>query len=89
MADYESTHSGLEIDNGIDNSATHIASTANPHSVTKEQVGLGNCDNTSDADKPISTAVQTALNGKQNTITVSASAPSGGSDGDIWLQVGE
>lgn len=32
---------------------------------TKSDIGLGNVDNTSDADKPISTATQTALNGKQ------------------------
>lgn len=31
---------------------------------TKGQVGLGNVDNTADADKPVSTATQTALNGK-------------------------
>ena len=35
--------------------------------VTKTHVGLGNVDNTSDADKPVSTAQQTALNGKANT----------------------
>ena len=35
--------------------------------VTKAHVGLGNVDNTSDADKPVSTAQQTALNGKANT----------------------
>jgi hypothetical protein len=46
---------------------THIASTSNPHSVTKTQVGLGNVDNTSDANKPISTATQAALDGKANT----------------------
>ena len=46
---------------------THIASTSNPHSVTAAQVGLGNVDNTSDLDKPISTATQTALNGKANS----------------------
>jgi hypothetical protein len=40
---------------------THTSDTANPHSVTKDQVGLGNVDNTSDIDKPISTATQTAL----------------------------
>jgi hypothetical protein len=40
---------------------THIADTSNPHSVTKAQVGLGNVDNTSDLNKPISTATQTAL----------------------------
>ena len=38
------------------------------HTHTKSQVGLGNVDNTSDADKPISTATQTALNGKQPTL---------------------
>lgn len=42
----------------------HESNTSNPHSVTKAQVGLGNVDNTSDADKPISTATQTALNDK-------------------------
>ena len=34
----------------------------------KSDVGLGNVDNTSDADKPISTATQTALNAKQATL---------------------
>ena len=34
--------------------------------VTKEDVGLTNVDNTSDANKPISTATQTALNGKSS-----------------------
>lgn len=41
--------------------ADHVADTNNPHQVTKEQVGLWNVDNTSDADKPISTATQSAL----------------------------
>ena len=53
----------------VGNYDTHISSTSNPHGVTKTQVGLGNCDNTSDLNKPISTATQTALNGKQNTLT--------------------
>lgn len=43
---------------------THIYDYNNPHKVTKEQLGLGNVDNTSDLDKPISTATQTALNEK-------------------------
>lgn len=43
---------------------THISNKSNPHSVTKVQVGLGNVDNTSDANKPISNATQTALNDK-------------------------
>lgn len=41
--------------------------------LTKADVGLGNVDNTSDANKPISTATQTALNGKQDAITGGAS----------------
>lgn len=35
-----------------------------PTGITKTHVGLGNVDNTSDANKPISTATQTALDGK-------------------------
>ena len=54
--------------------SSHISNTSNPHSVTKSQVGLGNVDNTSDANKPISTATQTALNGKENTITAGTNA---------------
>lgn len=42
----------------------HIADQNNPHNVTKQQIGLGNVNNTSDMDKPISTAVQEALNNK-------------------------
>jgi hypothetical protein len=38
----------------------------NPHNVTKADLGLENVDNTSDLDKPISTATQTALNLKAN-----------------------
>lgn len=45
---------------------THPTGT-NPHGTTKADVGLGNVDNTSDLNKPISTAVQTALNGKANS----------------------
>ena len=40
---------------------SHIASTANPHGVTKAQVGLSNADNTSDANKPVSTAQGIAI----------------------------
>lgn len=41
--------------------ASHKADAANPHQVTKSQVGLGLADNTSDLDKPISRA-QGAVN---------------------------
>jgi len=40
-------------------------------SLVKGDVGLGNVDNTSDADKPVSTAQQTALNAKQDTLVAS------------------
>jgi hypothetical protein len=42
--------------------------------LNKTAVGLSNVDNTSDANKPVSTATQTALNLKENTITATTSA---------------
>jgi len=42
--------------------------------LNKAAVGLSNVDNTSDVNKPISSATQTALNGKENTITATTSA---------------
>lgn len=58
---------GLISDTGTDLTAletkvnNHIANKSNPHGVTKSQVGLGNASNTSDADKPVSTAQATAI----------------------------
>lgn len=40
---------------------SHIGNKSNPHGVTKAQVGLGNVNNTSDANKPVSTAQATAI----------------------------
>ena len=48
--------------------SSHVTNFSNPHSVTKSQVGLANVDNTSDLNKPISTATQTALNAKQDSL---------------------
>lgn len=48
----------------LDTFETHTGNTSNPHGVTKAQVGLGAVDNTADADKPVSTAQQTALDTK-------------------------
>jgi hypothetical protein len=45
-----------------------------PLTLTKTSVGLGNVDNTSDLNKPVSTATQTALNAKENTITAGTTA---------------
>lgn len=56
------------------NLATHTSNTSNPHSVTKSQVGLGNADNTSDANKPVSTAQQTALNNKATLLNIQQSS---------------
>lgn len=62
------------------NLTTHINNKSNPHGVTKAQVGLGDVDNTSDANKPISTATQNALNEKLDktaVVDVTASATKG------------
>ena len=48
------------------NLVNHITRIDNPHNVTKAQVGLSNVDNTSDINKPISTATQTALDLKED-----------------------
>ena len=45
--------------------------------LTKSDIGLGNVDNTSDTDKPISTAVQNALDGKVNNSQVQTDVPAG------------
>ena len=55
--------------------------------ITNSDVGLGNVDNTSDLNKPISTATQTALNTKQNTITNSDSITEGVTN--LFLTTGE
>lgn len=41
--------------------STHTTNTNNPHNVTKEQVGLGNVDNTADMNKPLSTVQQSSV----------------------------
>lgn len=46
------------LQSGLD---SHTGNKGTPHAVTKAQVGLGQADNTSDADKPISKAAQKAL----------------------------
>lgn len=45
----------------------------NPHNVTKSDVGLGNVDNTSDLNKPISTNTQLFVESKLNDLTVNGS----------------
>ena len=50
-----------QISTNTNDITSHKADVNNPHKVTKDQVGLGNVDNTSDADKPVSTATGTAI----------------------------
>ena len=52
----------------------HKSDTSNPHNVTPAQIGLGNVDNTSDLDKPISTAVQKAIDSKADKTVATTSA---------------
>lgn len=50
--------------------SAHKKDTDNPHNVTKSQVGLGNVDNTSDADKPVSSQQAVAINAVEDQITL-------------------
>ena len=52
----------------IATNTTHRGRTDNPHGVTSTQVGLGNVDNTSDVDKPVSTLAQAALDSKEDVL---------------------
>lgn len=54
----------------------HTGSKSNPHGVTKAQVGLGNVDNTADANKPVSTAQKSYVDNFQPAVTA-LSATSG------------
>lgn len=54
--------------------SAHTSNVANPHSVTKAQVGLGSADNTTDSAKPVSTAQQTALDAKQDASSAATDA---------------
>lgn len=56
---------------------TSVAGKTGAVTLAKGDVGLGNVDNISDADKPISTATQTALNLKANTADLASVATSG------------
>jgi 2-phospho-L-lactate guanylyltransferase (CobY/MobA/RfbA family) len=56
---------GADFDVEFGNISTAIATKADTSTLTKSSVGLGNVDNTSDLNKPISTATQAALDAKQ------------------------
>lgn len=50
---------------------SHTTNQANPHNVTATQIGLGNVDNTSDTNKPVSIAQQTALDNLKSELSES------------------
>lgn len=68
IADLNSTSNGTisdinkEIDDLQDELNLHIKDYSNPHKITKAQIGLDKVDNTTDLEKPISVAMQGALN---------------------------
>ncbi len=62
--DYATAAQGATADTALQPAGNGSALTG----LTKTQVGLANVDNTSDANKPVSTATQTALDAKQATL---------------------
>lgn len=66
--------SGLSLDGtqfSVDSTIARLESptfTGTVGGITKSMIGLGNVDNTSDANKPVSTAVQTELNKKTDNL---------------------
>lgn len=69
VADYTKTKKDLVDTTTVDSKVSgvrqeldaHIEDLLNPHQVTKDQIGLGNVDNTADADKPVSNSAQAAI----------------------------
>ena len=57
------------LQSGANHSALTLNDGTNPHGTTKTDVGLANVDNTSDLNKPVSNATQTALNAKKDDFT--------------------
>lgn len=61
----------VSVTNNVGNNTVDVDVVTANLGLTSASVGLGNVNNTSDANKPVSTAAQTALNGKaDNTVTV-------------------
>lgn len=64
----------LDSDSNSAIDVTKGGTNANTSAGARSNLGLGNVDNTSDANKPISTATQSALNGKANTSAFASQA---------------
>ena len=72
------------IEQGLQNIDDHISDHNNPHGTNAEQLGLGNVDNTSDADKPISVA-QAAVNTAMAAHMSNTSNPHGVTKSQVGL----
>ena len=70
--DLKADASALDLKADASALSEHVLNKLNPHEVSKTQVGLGNVDNTSDKEKPISDATQEALNLKADTSSLTA-----------------
>lgn len=73
----------IKFNNAVKSITAHSTNYNNPHQVTKDQVGLGNVDNTSDLDKPLSNNDKQALNLKIGSISIGSNA-SGGLKLGLW-----
>lgn len=71
-----------QLDNKLSSApVTSVAGKTGAVTLAKSDVGLGNVDNTSDVNKPISTATQTALDAKQDKITATGLLSGDGNGG--------
>lgn len=86
----DSTHNHDTLYEPLDaNIQAHIASTNNPHSVTKAQVGLGDVDNTADSTKAVLSAskLTTARNVSMSGDATGTASFDGSADVDIVVTV--
>lgn len=82
---WSSNHIVSQLDNKASDAVVqaHLINYNNPHQVDASDIGLENADNTSDANKPVSDATQTALNLKADKTEVAITT---GSPSDITNQ---
>lgn len=62
----------IKFNNAVKSITAHVTNYNNPHQVTKDQVGLGNVDNTADLDKPLSNNDKAALDLKIGSISIAS-----------------
>lgn len=77
----------IEVSGALDGVQSVNGHTGSSVTITKADISLGNVDNTSDANKPISSATQTALNAKAVIGTVAGTAADAGAVGDTTVNL--